>query len=235
MKSFSFSEIPGFARAIADARDRQTKLREDAWFRTKFDACGFTLRLMNLQEYAVLERTGCPFLRRLEPTSEELAQFLWFLSPEFESWCRGFRLYLPDALRRLAAYRHGRRVRLAFCSDMPATSEAVVKRCFEYVELLFDDAPPIISKGRESGLCYLAAWFDELASEHHLTDERIWQMPLPELFQRLKAIAGRKNPERPAFNRAVDEVRGRILRGLTRKEFTVEDLKEGRVKFDADN
>lgn len=114
---------------------------------------------------------------------------------------------------------------------MPESTEPVAVKCFEYIDTMFYDSPPALAGGHESCLSYLTGWFDAIQSEYNFSSEIVWSMGLPELFQRLNAIRQRNNPQVPQFNKGTDEVKLFILRGLRSKEFSMDDLKSGRVKI----
>jgi hypothetical protein len=100
---------------------------------------------------------------------------------------------------------------------------------------MFLDSPPSVANGSESCLSYLTGWFDSLQSEYRFTKDEVWTTGLPELFQRLNAIRQRRNPGVPAFNRKTDSVKAFVIRGLRNKEFTLDDLKAGKVVIPANN
>ncbi len=187
-----------------------------------------------MMDYLILERGASPFLYRREPTMGDLAFFLWVLSPSFGKWCSeiGWRKKWLLPVQNFQAYLYGRKVRKILGFNIPASSEAAVIGCFEYVDKMFIDAPPAITKGGESCLCYLTAWFDAMRSEYHCSKEEVWKTTLPQLFQNLKAINQRRNPSAPSFNKHTDQLKYFILRGLRSKAFTMDDLKEGRINFD---
>lgn len=178
---------------------------------------------MTVRDYVLLDRIGSPFVSRIEPTLADLAIFLWVLSPRF---------YFPFGIfRSLAAFLHGRKVRKAYGKDIPSTSEAIVIAAFDYVRTMFYDAPPAMSGGRESCISYLTGWFDAIQSEYYFTSDEVWNMGLPELFQRLAAIRQRNNPSIPTFNKDTDAVLVFIIRGLRSKQFSMDDLANNRVKL----
>ncbi len=213
---------------MARAKHKQFITRENSLLGLTYDLCGMTVRTMTIQDYVLLDRHACPFIHRVEPTAKDLALFLWILSPQFERWCnrRWFAFLQP-----VAAFLHGWKVRRRFCKNIPESSEPIVLKCFEYIETMFFDSPPALRGGGESCTSYLTGWFDSLQSEYKYTDEQVWSKGLPELFQRLNAIRQRLNPSVPNFNKNTDDVKAFVLRGLRSKEFTMDDLAEGRVKF----
>ena len=228
IKSLSLADIPGVAEALSKAKARQQMARENSMLNLTHDICGFKIRTLTIRDYVVLDRLGCPFIARREPTLEDLSMFLWVMSPGFNRWLdrKWFSFFQP-----VAAFLHTCKVRRKFGRDIPATSEPAVIACFDYVNLMFYDSPPSMAGGQESCLSYLTGWFDAMQGEYRMTSEQVWAMPLPELFQRLNAIRQRRYPHVPSFNKGTDSVKIFILRGLRSKEFTLEDLSAGRVNF----
>ena len=232
MKSLALFEIPGLNDAMAKARAKQSLVRENSMLGLTYNLSGCMVRTMTVTDYVLLDRIGSPFLRRVEPTLEDLAVFLWIMSPQFNKWTskEGWHRYFPT-LECVAAYLHGRKIRRKFGKKIPDTSEELVVEVFGYIETMFMDSPPSVSGGQESCLSYLCSWFDAVQSTYHFPSGQVWSMALPELFQRLQAIRQRNNPNTPQFNKETDSIKLFVLRGLRSKEFTMEDLAEGRVKL----
>lgn len=225
-------EFPAVVEALQRARVRELRTRENSLLDLPYDICGMKIRTMTVLDYVLLDRNACPFIRRLEPSLDDLAFFIWALSPQFLKWTErtGWRRWLPF-LERLDAFFHGRKVKRLFGKNMPASSEPAVVAAFEYIGVMFYDSPPALVGGGQSCLSYLTGWFDEVQSQYHFPSDLVWKMGLPELFQRLKAIRQRTNPGVPQFNKDTDEVNLFILRGLRAKEFTLDDLAAGKVKL----
>lgn len=94
--------IPNYVQAV----ERETLVR-DAGFLNLTESIGkFEVRQMTLRDYLVLKTMRSPLLFRAIPSPEQLAAFLWVLSPSYQ----------PDAPR--ARYRFLRRCR-AFVPKRP--------------------------------------------------------------------------------------------------------------------
>lgn len=232
MASFALNDIPGYREALATARRQMSETRENAWLALPETIGGFTVRLMTVADYALLDRQRSPFLYRLAPTLDDLKIFLWVLSPSYGRWLFGgdWRRQFPT-VEAAVAFLYGQRIQRRLGRNLPESAEAAAVACFKYVDKLFLDAPPQAKNNGPSSGCFLAGWFDALQTEHKLTSEEIWRMPLPQMFQRLKAITQRHRQDVPDFNRFEDQLNGFVLRGLVRKEFTQEDLLAGKVKL----
>ena len=231
-----FSEMPGVAEALLKAQSSQFTTRENSLLDLTYDLCGVKVRTMTIRDYVLLDKIGSPFLYRKEPSVDELGLFLWMLSPQFIKWVdgKGWRGWMP-MLQPLAALFYGSKVRRMFGENPPVTTEPLVVECFKYIDTMFLDSPPSVANGSESCLSYLTGWFDSLQSEYRFTKDEVWTTGLPELFQRLNAIRQRRNPGVPAFNRKTDSVKAFVIRGLRNKEFTLDDLKAGKVVIPANN
>lgn len=102
--------------------------------------------------------------------------------------------------------------------DMPDDCPLALafKAAFEYMDNIFLDRPAALAKeGTGSGLLYLTSWFDAIQSEYHKPDEDVWQMKLPVLFNRLKAIGNRLNPREPEFNARQDAIRRQLQQAIS--------------------
>jgi hypothetical protein len=223
----SLNRIPGYAEAVAKARSKQNAQRDNAWKNIPCMVWGLPVRIMTVQDYIILEHYGSPFVFRNLPTDADVAFFLWALSPECLKW--NSRKYFPF-LRSLAAWRFSRKI-VKRLKQKPEQFEEVVKSIFDYVENIFIDAPPSVQKSNSSGVSYLASWFDMMQSEYSFDMREIWNMPLPQLFQRILSIYHRKGIKVPVFNSIEDKVKQWVQDGISNRKFTMEDLAEGKVKF----
>ena len=228
----ALGRIPGLQEAIQKARAKQHRQREVAWKGLGFNLLGVHLRTMTVSDYVILDHYGSPFINRQVPEMADLAFFCWALSRERVAWdSRRFQFG-----RSFEAFCYARKIARKFRRDIPENHagkvcfQEAVTQAFQYVEDMFLDAPPGCD-GSPSGLCYLASWFDAIQSEHKIDEPAILAMPLPQLFQRLKAIRLRKGDKVPSFDRFEDEVKAWVQKGIAGNKFTYEDLAAGRVKF----
>lgn len=194
--------------------------RESAFKNSRFNICGLVIRQMTLRDFLILDAKASPFVTHSRvPTIEDLAEFLWILSPQVARWhdAAGWRKpWLIPSIERVQAYVHGRRIRKLPCV-------AAAKQCFEFMEVMFQDCPGGTQKG-EAYQSYLGAWCDTLRSEYKCSEEEIWSMPLPKLFGYLRAMDLRKNPDPKLVNRSSSEIRNEIVRGINQKKWTAEQV-----------
>lgn len=251
--SLALHEIPGLAELLESTREVETATREDAWLGITHVIAGQRIRVMTVQDYTALLQFESPLLNRALPTPSELSFFLWVLSPEIERWHnrKGWRS-VPGlkSFEQWQSRQHGRKVRrnlklealeqseadwhekskLPFTLPDDAPFTVAVNDAFKYIDELFLDRPPSLKRdGTKAGLCYLTSWFDMLQSEYNLPTAEIWQMKLPVLFARLKAIQMRYNKNVPDFNVDRDKIMQNLMQGLRMKLYTEDDLKSGRV------
>jgi len=230
--SIFLQDVKGFAEALANAKESSYKSRLDMWLAPWHNVCGFKLKTLTVMDYIVLEYQNSPFIHRREPTPKELIDFLWILSPNLEWWTRQnwWAKHLPS-LRQFAAYRFGCKAARRFCANMPASSEPLVKSAYQYIDLMFGEQPSYAAKGKDSPLVFLCGWFDLLRSEYHCSMEECWAMPIPQLFQIMKAIRLRRYPQVPDVANSEARVMAKVLKALNSKTATMDDLKSGRVNL----
>jgi len=251
--SIALRDIAGLTELLEQTREVETETREDAWLGITRVIAGQRVRVMTVQDYTALLQFSSPLLNRRLPSPEQFSFFLWVLSPEIQRWNekQGWRKWRALSwIEKWQAKRHGQKVRRALKLDELEAQEAqwrakskltfalpddapftlAIKEAFKYVDELFLDRPPGLKKETgKSGLCYLTSWVDMLQSEYHLPTAEIWEMNIPVLFARLKAIQMRHNAKVPDFNVDRDKILQNIMLGLKRKLYTEEDLKSGRV------
>jgi hypothetical protein len=231
LKSILISEIRGISEALQEAKVQRYKTRIEMWFSPLHDICGFKARTMTVLDYVILERSGALIGKPLEPTREQICRFLWIMSPERKWWDdHPFLSRHFPTLRNFSCFRHGVKV-----GDVVGLgeehSEPVVLAIYSYMETMFEDQPAYCAKGKESPSVYLASWFDRLRSQYACSLEECWNMPLPQLFQSLKAINCRLYPEVPSADNSSAKIMSKVFEAL-KNGATFEDLRSGRVAFD---
>lgn len=221
------SKVPGYREALAKARIAQAKARDNAWKNLPVMIGGFSLRIMTVRDFVILDHYGSPFLYRQQPTVADIAFLFWTLSAQCNNWNESKGLRKFSCLRGIEAwlFTHG------VVKSLPDIK--VAQACFKYIQDIFADAPAHQDKGPEScNVSYLAYWFDLMQAEHNLSVEDIWRLPLPQLFQRIRTINMRKGCRVPMFNPMEDKLKAWIQAGISSKRFTFDDLKSGRVRFE---
>lgn len=251
--ALALDNIPGYREALNAATAAEYESRGNAWWNLTYDIGGLTVRTMTVRDYDVLIRVQCPILLRAVPSPEELLVFLWLLSPEVEKWHdpTGWRGMFP-VLRRLSVRAFRRKARKLLKLDEIAWQEAAWKienpdkpftipedsafskaiaGCLSYLDTVFMDRPAgLKSNGLDSGLCYLTDWFCKLQREFGLPTAEIQQMPLPQVFARLKEITLTRRDHAPLFNARRDQLNQQVMAAL-RSGMTEADLMAGKLQF----
>ncbi len=179
MSLLNYSEIPGYVAA----RNREDANRELAFFPMPPPILGVPVRHLNARHHMLLVGCRNRFLVGGMPTPEDVAMFLWFLSPEYSTQ--------PGA-RELWVNKHVRSL------DFRAAVLAIV----EHLERVFQDCPPQSDKGpqQKAYTAGVAGTIDILAQEYGWSDEEILEMPLARIFQYFRRIASRKIDRFVMFN-----------------------------------
>lgn len=230
--SLFLHEIKGITQALAEAKAASYKVRIDMWFAPVHTLCGFKVRTMTVLDYVLLEHSNALIGKPLEPTIEQVARFLWLLSPEMQWWEKHPRTsrHFPS-LRQWSNFKHSVKVMDTFGENMPESSEPIVLAIYDYMALMFEDQPAYCSKGKESKSVYLASWFDRIRNQYACSLEECWSMPIPQLFQSLKAINSRLYPEVPQAENSEAKTMAKVLNALNNGA-TYDDLRNGRITFD---
>lgn len=200
MPLLKFSDIPGFREAIK----RENDVRDASFLDLTTNIGGVAIRQMTPRDMLILDGIGNPVMSGQLPSQDQLAQFLWILSPEF-------------TLSKLKAWNFGRRIRKL---DYLATAKA----CFKYVEETFQDSPggSGINSTPYAGWC--AHLVNSIAINYGWPEEKILNLPLKRLFQYLKCVRRYNNPDSPTHNPS-DKVKGDYIRLLNARAQLVNILK----------
>lgn len=168
------------------------------------NAVGFPLRPMLKGDYMVLVIHRSPFLWRAEPTLDELAFFLWVLSPQFLAWCleTGWRKSWLGWLQSFEAAWYARQVAAALGRNMPASSERAVVQCFDYLDRLLKPDPDDLLKQRrpptelerKNQLQFVSARMAAEQRKQNCAKEKIWFSPAGDFFGYLPHLQSRSQP-----------------------------------------
>lgn len=172
--------IPGYrAAVIAEQTDRDLALLET------IPICGLPCRQISLRVWMILNQCGNAFIVGGRPaTPEEVAVFLWFLSP---SYCLSEKERQKFVKRKvLPLFRAGK---LAWC---------VAEICV-HLRRAFRDAPGG-GGNRKEYVNPCAAVIDSIASEYGWTADYIMALPIAALFLYQRAARMRHNPKAVMFN-----------------------------------
>lgn len=184
------------AQVIGAALKREKEARDAAWLDVPAKICGRDFQQITIRHYMMLEAVDSPFVRGVIPTPEQLAQFLWIISP-------GFSTDPGEALR----FTKG-------IAELPFTQ--AVKESMDLVETTFLDAPQGSGKAEDSTSYYswVASIIDALASEYGWRPFEIIDLPLRQVFQLLRAMKKRHDPKCGMINNLSDRAKLDYLASL---------------------
>jgi hypothetical protein len=193
-------QIPGYREAV----ERETLVRDASFLDLDerigpFDAVPLTLR-----HYLILRLSKSPLLSGATPSPDQLAAFLWVVSPG----------YRPDGLWARGQFLRRVRKVIRHLSD----AAAVVDAARSYVAEAWMD-----SSGGESRTVDSAAYYSDAAGlcslfarEFGWSVEYTMARPLKQLFQMLKAVKTWHNRKTVLFNPS-DKIRHKYLLELNAK------------------
>jgi hypothetical protein len=185
----SLLDIPEYRAAV----NAETVARELAFMPGPLPICGVPIRHMNARHHILLAWCGNAFVTGARPQSEDVAFFLWALSPDYTTE-PGFReAFIAEKVRGL---------------DFVQAVVAI----YRYLDGVWLDWPAGDRGERKHYTAPVASLVDLLATEYGWRDEDILEMPLHRIFQYLRRIAQRRNPKTPQFN-ASDRVLSAHLMG----------------------
>lgn len=230
MPRFNPLELNGFAEAVWQER----LVRDVAFLQMTYDLAGYTVREMTLPDYLVLRMAGNAAVDRRTPSVEEMAAFLWLLSPgysrsekarrKFYRRCREFcaperpwlvLLWPP----RRGSFTRGIQARWLRRKRRALRRAAEVSRAMDrFVEETLQDRPA----GREvrgfapSYYSDAVYWCALLGRAYGWPLREILAMPLKQLFGFVVEIHEHHDPKAPKTNPS-DRIRARWLEEQNRK------------------
>jgi len=225
MTGIALNQVPGWREAVKKARAKQERIRENAWKNLAYEINGFKVRPMTVLDYLMLDHFGSPFLYRQQPQLCDLSWILWALSPQCLKWNQK-NIQLG---RTLASFFYSRKVSKKLGRD--GIFQESCTKVFEYIDDMFMDAPAGMQGGK-AAVCYLASWFDIIQSQYHCSEDAVRFMPLPQMFQRIRAIQERNGNEQPAFDKVEDRLKQFVQNGISSRKFSYDDLVNGKVSFE---
>ena len=181
--------IPGYAEACRREQDN----RNLAATLSTVPLCGLAAAQLTPKHLTLLALCGNSFVQGRVPQPEDVAMFLWFVSPEYCTDRRKRDKFIERGVARLK-YRES------------------VAEISEFLDRTFQDAPA--TGGGEDRPQYIAPvvfLVDVFASQYGWAPETIMETPLAFLFQCLNAIKMRLNPRAIMFNPS-DSIKSKHLR-----------------------
>lgn len=188
MPLLKLSDVPG----LAEAFKRENDIRDASFLDITANICGVEIRQMTPRDLLILDGLGNPLMAGGLPSPAQLADFLWKLSPRYQEGNSVRRFLFARSIRKLDYI-------------------TAVRACWKYVEDTFQDSPASsgVSSTPYAGWCaYLVC---NLSSNPVEAEKVILNTPLKRLFQYLKVIRRKNDPDCPMHNPS-DKVKGDYIR-----------------------
>ena len=178
MSLLDFNSIPGFREAV----NEETQNRELAFFSSPLPVAGVSVRHYSARHHLLLIGCDNHFLTGGIIRSEDIAMFLWFVSPEYVAGNQKLRSRFIRRNVRGLPYAETKRAIETYLSlqDWPASTPG--------------------GKKHRDHVASVAFIVDRLALEYGWSDEMILEMPLARVFQYLRIMTMRADPKALMFS-----------------------------------
>jgi hypothetical protein len=194
---FDWNNVPGYR----DAALRDAIEREQAFLALNEAVCGVEVKPFALRHIQILRAIKSPFFDGGIPTHVDCARFLWIVSTKF---CEADGFW--SRVKRWMFYR-----RLGMCK---INYGECLKAIHEYIADAFRESPGSSDKssGQESYWSFSASIIDAMGCAYGWTPELSSVMPLKHIFQLLKVVRKRNNPDAPMFSYHAGQVKNEYRR-----------------------
>ena len=183
--------LPGFREAV----EKERALRDLSLMDT-VPICGLSCRQLSLRMWVLLRECGNALVLGGMPSPEEIAVFLWFLSPDY-------------------CLEEKKRQKFVRSKVAPALKSLGLIGCIREIRAHMDhaflDSPGGSGSERKEYVTPAVSIIDFLASEYGWTDSHIMDLPLERLFLYQRAAILRRNPKALLTNES-DGIISRHLR-----------------------
>jgi hypothetical protein len=196
--------IPGYQAAL----EREALVRDASFLPVTETVAGFECVPMTLRHFITLRMMRSPFLFGTTPSPEDIAAFLWLLSPA----------YKPGTSLRTRWNRRRLIVKTAAKLSTATGAAKLVHAIRDYVEDSLQDMQPI---GEPVGCVHVAHFSDAAAMcasfgrEFGWAEEAILQMPMKRLLQYTKEMRTAHGGKTPLCNPS-DRVRSEWMETLNK-------------------
>jgi hypothetical protein len=184
---------------------RENDIRDASFLDLTTNIGGVAIRQMTPRDLLILDGVGNPLVTGGLPSPDQLAEFLWLLSPRFKA----------NSLLAQWIFILGIR-KMDFLSS--------VKACQKYVEDTFQDSPASGGPPSTPYAGWCAHLVHNIATHYGWSRREIINLSLKELFQYLKRIRRHNDPQCPMHNPS-DKVKGDYLRLENARASLVKTLK----------
>ena len=180
MNLLTTEEIPAYEAA----RKAEQEARDLAFCDWPVPLCGLEVKQFTYLHLLVLGNCGNAFVEGGEPTVEDVAFFLWVVSPEYRPNCEAKRNEFIEAIAERVQF-------MASCREI-----------YEYLDAAFMDSPGGSGAPGKSYTSFVAPICDIFAHEYGWDDQVTLNKPVARLNQLLRRIRVRRNPKAIQFNRS---------------------------------
>lgn len=189
------NQVPGLREAL----DREASTRDESFLDLPRLICGFEALPLTPRHLLLLNGVSSPFICGGVPLPEDVALYLWILSPQFLAG-QSFR----------ARWRRSRFLRRARSIEYIPAVEAIR----DHLDDAFMDAPSGEGGTAQPVACLTASLVDLFASEYGWPQSETLSTPLARLWQYRRLITRRDNPKAVLVNRYSARVTGDWLAEL---------------------
>lgn len=188
--------MPDYIKELEAAYRREKEVRDYALLRLPHEVCGMQLIPLTPQRLLLLRMARNPFLCGGYIRRVDVAQMIWLLSPTYIP---------PGGFWARFRWRSRRSKCLRGMARIP--TETLIVAIRDYLDEMFMDAPGSSADNKPPRMAFLASIIFHLAGK--FTRAEIMEMPLPEMWQYLRA----DDPE-IVFNRFSDRAKANLMRGM---------------------
>jgi len=180
MNALNLDSIPGYA----EAKQREQETRDLSFCDWLVPLCGQKVQQLNLTHLIVLGNCDNAFVSDQTPQAEDVAFFLWAVSPD----------YKPN----------DNKARDKFVRKLANTVKFVpaCKEIYDFLDTAFQDSPQGTSVVAKSYTSFAATYCDLFADAYGWDDQQTMRKPLARLFQLIRRIQKRNDPRAILFNRS---------------------------------
>lgn len=188
-------------RARARARRIEDSLRETAFLPLTVQINGVTVKQFTLRHFTILSKIRSPFLVGGPVMGEDIATFLWVVSPQYSAEPR---IFVPKSRWRRWRMKARRQryptVREVFMAELVLHPRwrLFCRAIDRYLDRAFMDRPPSVEGGKFITASYAAAIIHRVGKR--LTREETMETPLAAVFQLIKWRDAEDDPKTPQFN-----------------------------------
>lgn len=179
--------IPGYREAVAAAIEEEDSLREFAFTGWPEEICGVSVSQFTLRHLLHLFQIKSPFFYGGDPGPEDVALFLWIVSPQFRLGGDSARGEFYESIAGLGFSAAEQEIR-------------------SYIDRAQFDRPSG-GGGATPIASFFASVIHTLASEYGWSVSEIMDLPLAAIYQLTRLIAREHNPRRPFPNRISDRAK----------------------------